>query len=81
MGASAPSFGLRSVGIDRQVVLDVLQLGGEARQLLGLGVVAHGDEGLERGLGVEPLVFVDLVGADGRLDRCASSFIQATSLS
>ena len=68
MGASAPSFGLRMRGIDGQVVLQLLQLAGEARQLRRLRLVAHGDEGLEGRLVVEPLVLVDLVGADGGLD-------------
>ena len=45
--------------IDRQVVLDLLQLGPEARQLLRFGVVTQRDERLERRLVVEPLVFVD----------------------
>ena len=55
-------------GRDGQVVLDVLQLRPEAGQLGRLRLVAHGDEGLEGGLGVEPLVLVDLVGPEGRLD-------------
>ena len=69
--------------IDRQVVLDLLQLAAEPRQLLRLGVVTQRDERLERRLVVEPLVLVDLVRADGRLDawrrapsrrrRCRSS--------
>ena len=69
MGASAPSCGLRYFGIDRQRVLELLQMGGERLQLLRLGFVANRDERFERRLGVEPLVLVDLVRADGRLDR------------
>ena len=34
IGARPPSFGLRYFGIDRQVVLDLLQLGAEPRQLV-----------------------------------------------
>ena len=55
--------------IDRQVVLELLQVIAERLQLLRLGLVADGDERLERRLEVEPLVLVDLVRADGRLDR------------
>ena len=61
-------LGIAVLRIDRQVVLDVLQLGPEPRQLLRLGIVAERDEGLERRLVVEPLVFVGLVRTDGRLD-------------
>ena len=59
--------------IDRQVVLDVLQLAGEPLQLRGLRLVAHRDVGLERGLVVEELVLVDLVRPDGRLDARLSA--------
>ena len=55
--------------IDWQRVLEFLQVRGERLQLLRLRFVADGDERLERGLEVEPLVLVDLVWTDGRLDR------------
>src|SRR5258707_28374 len=61
-------LGVAQPGIDRQMVLDVLQLRREALQLLRLGVIAHGDEGLESRLVAEPLILVGLVGSDGRLD-------------
>ncbi len=67
-GRHRPDLRVPQLGIDGQVVLDVLQLARELRQLRGLGVVAQGDERLERRLGVEPAVLVDLVRADGRLD-------------
>ena len=55
--------------IDRQHVLDALQLAAEPRQLVRLDVVAKRDERLERRLVVEEFVLVDLVRSDGRLDR------------
>ena len=55
--------------IDRQHVLDALQLAAEPGQLVRLDVVAKGDERLERRLVVEELVLVDLVRSDRRLDR------------
>ena len=64
----AAQLRVAQLGVDGQVVLDVLQRPRQLRQLGGLGVVAHGDVGLERRLGAEPAVFVDLVRADGRLD-------------
>ena len=57
------------LGIDRQRVLELLQVRGERLQLLRLRFVADGDERFERRLEVEPLVLVDLVRADRRLDR------------
>ena len=79
MGASAPSCGLRYFGIDRQGVLELLQVRGERLQLFRFGFVADGDERFERRLEVEPLVLVDLVGPMvGSID--ASSSIHATSL-
>ena len=54
--------------IDRQMVLDVLQLAGELLQLGALGFVLNRDERLERRLVVEELVLVHLVGSDRRLD-------------
>ena len=62
-------LGVAVVGVDRQVVLEILQLRTEARELRSLGIVADGDERLEGRLVIEPLVLVDLVRADGRLDR------------
>ena len=67
-GASAAELRVAVLRIDRQHVLDALQLAAEPRQLLGLGVVAQRDERLERRLVVEELVFVDLVRSDGRVD-------------
>ena len=55
--------------IDRQVVLDVLQLSRESLQLRGLGLVEQGDVRLESGLVVEELVLVHLIRPDGRLNR------------
>ena len=55
--------------IDRQLVLDVLQLAAEFLELRALGFILNGDVGLERGLVVEQLVFVDLVRTDRRFDR------------
>ena len=69
IGASAPSFGLPQRRIDGQRVLQALELGAEDLELLRLGLVADGDERFERRLEVEPFVLVDLVRADGRLDR------------
>ena len=68
MGDSPPSFGLRIFASMGRCVLETLQLAAELGQLLRLGVIAQGDEGLEGGLVVEPVVLVDLVGPDGRLD-------------
>ncbi len=56
-------------GLDWQRVLQFLQVARERLQLLRLHVVAHGDERFERGLVVEPFVFVHLVRPDGGLDR------------
>ena len=62
------------------MVLDVLQLAGEPRQLPALRLVLHGDERLEARLVVEELVFVDFVGPMvGSIAPLNS--IQATSLS
>ena len=68
-GARPASFGIAILRIDRQHVLDALQLAAEPRQLVRLDVVAKGDERLERRLVVEEFVLVDLVRSDGRLDR------------
>ena len=73
-------LGVAILRIDRQVVLDLLQLGSETRQLLCLRIVAKRDERLERGLVVEPLVLVDLVGPIVG-SMLASSSIHAMSLS
>src|SRR4030095_9129413 len=54
--------------IDRQRVLELLEVARKRLQLLRLGIVSNGDEGFEGGLGVEPLVLVNLVRTDGRLD-------------
>ena len=54
--------------VDGQMVLDVLQMRAEPLQPGRLDVVAQRDEGLEGRLVVEPLVLVDLVRPDGRLD-------------
>ena len=56
------------LGVNRQMVLDVLQRAGKLLQLGRFGLVLDGDEGLERGLVVEPLVLVNLVGPDRQLD-------------
>ena len=50
------------------MVFDVLQLAPELLELDALGVIPDGHVRFEGGLVVEELVFVDLVGADGRLD-------------
>ena len=68
MGAMGPQLRVAEFRIDRQVVFDLLELGSEARQLLRLHIVAQRDERLERGLVVEPLIFVGLVRPDRRLD-------------
>ena len=69
IGAMPPSFGLRSAGSIGRRSSSHCSSRGEARELRRLLVVAHGDEGLEGGLVVEPAVLVDLVGADGGLER------------
>jgi hypothetical protein len=66
--------------IDRQVVLDVLQLSRESLQLRRLRLVAQRDVRLESGFVVEQLVLVHLVRPDRRLNVPFSS-IHATSLS
>ena len=68
IGASAPSLRIAVLRIDRQVVLDVLQRAGELLELRRFGLILDGNERFERGLVVEPLVFVDLVRPDRRLD-------------
>jgi hypothetical protein len=68
-GASAGELGVAILRVDRQQVLDALQLAGEPRQLLRLDVVADGDERFERRLVVEEFVLVDLVRSDGRFER------------
>ena len=78
MGASAPSFGLR-YRVDGQRVLEPLQVGAESGELLRLRIVAHGDEGLERGLVAEPVVLVVSYGPIvGSISESIS--IQAMSL-
>ena len=64
----SPKLRVAILRIDRQVVLDLLQLRSKPHQLLSLRVVAKRDERFERRLVVEPLVLVDLVRADRRLD-------------
>ncbi len=59
--------------IDRQVVLDILQLAAELLDLRALLLVEDRDVRLERRLVVEELVLVDLVRANRRLDRCLSA--------
>ncbi len=59
---------LARLGGDGEVVLHVLQLRREARQLPRLRLVPDADERLEGRLGVEPVVLVHLVRADGGLD-------------
>ena len=68
IGASAPSFGLRYFGSIGRLFSISCSEPAKRWQLVGLGPVLDGDEGLERRLVVEPVVFVDLVGPDGRLD-------------
>ena len=55
--------------VDREMVLDVLELAGKFLQLRAFRFVLDGDEGLEAGFVIEPFVFVNLVGPDRRLDR------------
>ncbi len=54
--------------VDREMVLDVLELGGIFLELGGFVGVLDGDERFETGFVVEPAVFIDLVGSDSRLD-------------
>ena len=64
----AAELGAAELRIDRQAILQVLQLAAEALELRRLVAVGERDERFERRLEVEPLVLVDLVGPDGRLD-------------
>ena len=68
MGASAPSFGLRSAGSMGRWFSMSCSSAPKRRELRRVGVVAQADEGLEGRLVVEPPVLVDLVGPDGGLD-------------
>ena len=54
--------------VDRQVILDILQLAGELLQLGRLRFVDNRYERFESRLVVEQLVLVHLVGSDRRLD-------------
>src|SRR5882762_3571720 len=68
-GSEGAQLRIAQLRVDGERVFDALELGGETRELRGLPVVDQRDEGLERGLLVEPVVGVDLVGPDGGLDR------------
>ena len=56
-------------GVDRQVVLDLLEACGEQMQAIRESVVADGDVGFEAGFVTEELVVVGFVGADGDIER------------
>ena len=55
--------------VDRQVILQFLQVTAETPEPIGFAVVADGHERLERRLVVEPLVLVDLVRPNGWFNR------------
>ena len=55
--------------IDREMVLDVLQFAGKFPELGGFGFVLNSNECFKSGLVVEPAILINLVRADGRLDR------------
>ena len=69
IGAMPAELRVAEGGVDRQPVLEPLQLRGEAGELRRLLLVAHGDERLEGRLVAEPAVVVGLVGPDRGLER------------
>ena len=69
IGASSPSLALRYFGSIGSAFSSACRCFENVCSFARLGIVAQRDEGFERRLVVEPLVLVDLVRPDGRLDR------------
>src|SRR6185295_9786907 len=67
-GREAAELRVAVLRIDRQVALDVLQLGRKLLELFRLVLVLYRDERFVGRFVVEQLVFVDLVRANRRLD-------------